>query len=190
MLIPSKIFVLAAVAAVALSACQKSPCDTSPPSDQIGAADLMLECIGSLDRTPVGQMPTSGSASYSGFLAGEITPSAGATDSLIGDASLSASFSPGSGTVSGTVNNISSGDQGALSGKLTLSNGTISANIFTADLDGTLSGYNGQTVNIATTGAGAFLGNGAEGILYATTGTAVLSGGYSGTAEFLIFAHE
>lgn len=199
MLTTIKNLCLASLASVGLASCgilpseTTPPCETSPPSDQVAALNLMSECIGSLSPTLDAQMPTSGTATYSGFMTAKILPSANTTDAIIGDAVLTANFAPSAGTLSGTISNIVSADTGALGGNLSIGNGTITGSVILGvNLNGVLTGYGSQTdtVTIATTGVGGFMGRNAEGIFTATAGTATMPDGYVGTAEILVQGYE
>lgn len=199
MLTTIKNLCLASLASVGLASCgtlpseTTPPCETSPPSDQVAALNLMSDCIGSLSPTLDAQMPTSGTATYSGFMTAKILPSANTTDAIIGDAVLTANFAPSAGTLSGTISNIVSADTGALGGNLSIGNGTITGSVILGvNLNGVLTGYGSQTdtVTIATTGVGGFMGSNAEGIFTATAGTATMPDGYVGTAEILVQGYE
>lgn len=184
-----KIFTLAMITSLGLSACQKSPCDLATTNNQIEGADAMLTCLNSLDVTPTAQMPTSGSAKYNGYILGKFDPSPTATDNIIGNAVLTANFD-GVGSVSGTMSNFSSTAQGKLSGTLLLTSGAIVGNVFVANVNGVLSGYGSETITIATSGSGGFLGIDAQGIAVDTTGSADFSGGHSGSMRLLTTVHE
>lgn len=172
-----------------LSACQKSACDYTPDSNRITAADQMLTCIDSLPATTAAQMPSSGSATYTGYFAGSIT--GGATDALFGDAAMTASFTGVGGSVTGQVTNITSTNNGTLTGTLGVTGGTISGALVTgAAISGGLS-YSGSGISIAATMVGGFLGENAQGLLLVASddvGSAgTVTGDVTGSIDIAIF---
>lgn len=186
---PRKIMAIAGLAVFGLSACQKSPCDDlSATGGQSAAANQMLTCVDSLRPTTVAQMPTSGSATYNGFVSGQFAPTAATTDNLIGDAVLTANFS-GLGSVSGTLSNFNSTLQGNMAGTLSLTSGVIAGNLVSVGVNGTLTG-SANAVTFATSGAGTFLGDNAGGFLAGTTGTATTGAFTDPSARLTVFAHQ
>ena len=187
-----KLTPVATVAALVLSGCMsESPCDAPLPGSRVAAAGQMTDCLSTMSATPVAMMPTSGGATYNGYVTGTFTPSAGTSDSLIGDATLTADFTPGAANaVSGTLSNFAAGNDPTLSGTLTVgTSGLIVGNAFNATINGTLSGYGPDSLVFATNGAGGFLGDNAQGVTVATTGS-VTVGAYTGTAGLAIVARK
>ncbi|MFV2001913.1 MAG: hypothetical protein ACC619_02925 [Paracoccaceae bacterium] len=170
-----------------LSACAPNPCSVSFSSDRLEAAGQTLDCLLTLDATTTAQMPTSGTAAYSGYLTAQLGPDGAVVDSLFGDAALVADFGAAQ-TVTGTMSNLTSDNEGALGGTLSLANGSITGTTFTGDINGNLTGYGTQSITIASTGGGLFLGSGAQGLLAGTTGTVSYSGGGADdVADILIY---
>lgn len=182
---PKKFMAIAGIAIVGLSACESSPCDLSVSASQSAAADQLLTCVGTLNPTPVAQMPTSGTATYNGFVSGQFAPTAATTDNLIGDAVLTADFS-GLGSVNGTLSNFNSTAQGNLTGTLALTSGAIVGNLVNVSINGTLTGSS-NSVAFATSGGGGFLGGNADGFLAGTTGSAITGAFTDPSAALTIF---
>ncbi len=183
-----KFMTIAGLALLGLSACQSSPCDLSGTGNQSVAASQMLTCVGSLQPTPIAQMPTSGTATYNGYVSGQFAPTAVSTDNIIGDAVLIANFG-GAGSVTGTLNNFNSTQQGNLSGTLNLTSGAITGNTVNVSIAGTLTG-SANSVTFATAGGGGFFGKNAAGFLAGTTGTAITGGFTDPSAGLTVFAHQ
>lgn len=179
------------IAMLGVSACQNSACDYTPASNRTTAADQMVTCVNSMPVTPTANMPTSGSATYTGFMVGDIQPASGPSDAIIGDTSLTASFA-GGGSVSGTVSNVASSTNGALTGNLAISGGSIVGNLaLGTSISGTLTGYGAESVTISGNLAGGFVGDNADGILLGTglgsAATATFSSSPAGTANLSVF---
>jgi hypothetical protein len=105
-------------------------------------------------------LPNSGTASYDGYVGGEVDGAG-----LIGELSLDVAFAVGdNGTITGSATNFQHETQGAYTGTLTVNNGNIlpggapgTADTVAADLQGTLSnGGDDYATDIALDGA--FLG--------------------------------
>ena len=176
---PLKFPALATASLLALAGClPKSSCDLPLPANKTAAAGIMGDCLNSMSATPVAQMPTSGSATYNGYVTGKFAPSAGASDTLIGDAVLNASFGGGTNAVTGTLSNISTGADPTIGGTLAVTSSAILGNVATFQINGTLTGYGSDTLSFATNGAGGFLGDHADGLAFATNGTASMGSGY------------
>ncbi len=182
---PRKFMAIAGIAIVGLSACESSPCDLSASASQSAAADQLLNCVGTLNPTPVAQMPTSGTATYNGYASGQFAPTVATTDNLVGDAVLTANFS-GPGSVTGVLSNFNSTAQGNLTGTLAVTSGAITGNLVNVSVSGTLTGIS-NSVNFATSGSGVFLGGGADGFLAGTTGSAITGAFTDPSAALTIF---
>jgi hypothetical protein len=117
--------------------------------------------IGTGIPTPSVQMPSSGSATYSGGTVGYVAIGSGTTavaGSFAGSASLTANFSAGS--ISGTLSGLTTSLSGVTMGNISLSNATISGTAFSG---GTATGSITHST-ITTTSTGSFAGgfNGAN----------------------------
>jgi len=197
-----KFTAVATLAAVIVAACQPTPCDQAPPSDQVGAANAMADCLNSLNVTPVAQMPKTSGAIYNGFVIGSIDTSPSTTDSLIGTARLTASFSANSTSVTGKLKNFSSGNNVATTGSLDVNASTpttptlFPSNILSGNVIGSLT-YGGQLATFAVPVWGGYSGTSAEGIELVntldssqkTTGVVTLSG-FTGSAKMAIVAMQ
>lgn len=143
--------------------------DIDDINDQTATLD---ELIDTLDPTPVGAMPLSGSARYEGTAFVDYTYEGGNTDRVGGEMVLDADFAQAA--VSGRIDSVASDDFGSLDGKLDITNGAISGNGFTADVDGEVGNFLAD-VRVDGTMTGGFLGDDAQAV----------SGGISGTARVL-----
>ena len=185
---PSASFsLLIGISALALSGCEDfTPVDDDRATD---AAEL-LDSISELDPTPAASMPTSGSATYNGYVTGEIGVSGTITDVVLADTTLVASFTGVGGSISGTIDNFESSQSADISGsQLILSGGTIASNAFTANVDGVL-GYDDDTVTVDATLVGGFLGDDADAVLGDIAGSTDVSTGYSGKTDMVLFAEQ
>ncbi len=188
---------VAMVGLLALSACvPKSPCELAPPSDRVAAAGQMSDCLNTLQVTPVAQMPTVGTATYNGFVTGTMQTASG-SDSLVGDASLTASFASNSTSVAGTLGNFASGNGVTISGTLAVAAATpalFPSNTLTGNITGSLT-YGGSAATFAVPVNGGYLGDGADAITLINpadsagnaTGTVTLPG-FTGTTGLAIVA--
>ncbi len=123
-----------------------------------------------LADTPVGEMPTSGSARYRGT-GGLVLDKGGAfEDRYIGDLSLAAYF--GQSRISGQLRNFDAESGADIRGALTIDKAPIVGNGFNTTLRGNLTS-NGTPVRIAADVQGGFGGPSAQGVfgLYEGTGT-------------------
>lgn len=114
-------------------------------------------------RTAEANIPSDGTVTYKGYIAGELD----ATGGIVGDLTLVADFETPS--ISGTAENFYHEVDGAYTGTLTATGGVLDAGApggtsqVSATLNGTLT--NGETVNITSIGLeGQFLGADAEAI--------------------------
>lgn len=111
-------------------------------------------------------MPLTGSASYQGaafFTDGSVMDAQRANATMVSEVELTADFARSS--ISGAFTNFHSADDSVkdLEGRLEVSDGQISDNLFDANLDGTFSSSRGdQTFDGVM--AGTFLGEGAEAV--------------------------
>jgi len=164
---------------------------------RVSKASALLDEIGLLDSTPSIDMPTSGSATYTGYATGEIDVSSTITDTVIADANFTATFSGAGGTLSGSMSNFSASTGGFGSTQstdmagslLTLSGGTISGNSFTGAIDGTLI-YNSNTITVDAAASGGFLGPAADTLLGEFIGSSSVSSGYSGNVDMVVFGKQ
>ncbi len=178
--------------ALGLSGCLGStdPCDPPFGTDIVSGASSMTQCIGSLSPTPAAQMPTSGTATYNGYVSGQLEPDTNTTVSVLGTATLNANFAA-TNPVSGTLGSFVWGNGQQLQGTLNLASGILIGNAFSATISGTLNGYPTGALNIDATGAGVFLGDGAEAISASTSGTVTNTGSsHSGPASLVIVGHQ
>ncbi len=182
---------------LALSACvPKSPCELAPPSDRVAAAGQMSDCLNTLNATPVAQMPIAGSATYTGYVTGTMQTGAG-SDSLVGDASLTASFAGNGTSVAGTLANFASANGVTIGGTLAVAAATpalFPSNTLTGNISGSLT-YGGSNATFAVPVSGGYLGDSADAITLINppdsagngTGTVTLPG-FTGSAGFAIVA--
>jgi hypothetical protein len=154
-------------------------------TDAAGIVDLGSGDVSATERKIV---PTTGSATYTGYVSGDV-----AGDDLIGELSLTANFS-GAGSVSGTATNFQHETDGAYTGSLAMPAAPINVNgsgdqEFAGTLAGTLAnGGTDYTTNIALTGN--FVGgtdnttvqpDAVAGSAIGTVGGDLLSGGFIAT---------
>ena len=146
----------------------------------------MLGDVSSLGISPALFLPTSGTASYDGYLGAADTSGA-----IIGDLDLTADF--GADSISGTASNFIDEENTEYTGRLTISNGDIFRTAdpateyqIAADVNGTLSTDEART-SVNAIMLGDFFGGsqqGVAGILRGTTtdqfGTTLLDGSNSG----------
>lgn len=107
--------------------------------DDLSAEQVSLaEAAVAVDRTPVADMPSTGSASYDGVAGFSIGTMPQTTEDLniLSELALTADFA--SGAISGSLSNFNSAEGEDIEGTLALTNGQISDNTFTADAAGTL----------------------------------------------------
>lgn len=122
------------------------------------------------DVTPEGQMPTEGTATYRGVAAlGEGTTE----QDVYGKMTMTADF--GANTIGGKITNLRE-PEGAIGGSLDITEGVITGNTFTADVNGdvTVSGEGVATVDAGASGV--FLGENYEAIAADIGGTIVMDG--------------
>ena len=172
-----------------LAACSSTSGSSTPEGD---LAQMLVDNANAIadfenEGTPV--MPTSGSATYTGTVTAHVADNDAATNARVfaGEAEMTARFTNAGGTVSGRFDNflakddvdkfalanaIGAGDEAevrdlldgfsAADGALTLSNGDIALDQFTADISGTLT-HDGDRIVFGGTGEGQFLGKNADG---------------------------
>lgn len=121
-----------------------------------------------VDYTALSTIPQSGNANYSGFAYGTLANTSDAiTDSLIGELSLSVSFSPSTTSLTGNITDFVDQDGDALTGTLALTSGEFDrSGSPNADstvgitVGGTLTDDTSQTLGISGRLEGDFLGSG------------------------------
>jgi hypothetical protein len=129
---------------------------------RFGDAILVQQNLAKLDPTPVSNMPTSGSSTFSGsaFLS---VSQGGQAYEMIGDSKLAVNF--GNSEMTGNVTNVegrrSNGSTFAAPGKITYDNGRFerqNRNVFAVDYEGDLAVDN-KKISVDGTAIGAFYGN-------------------------------
>lgn len=175
--------ILSFAAIAALSACGGSSTGPasfttvgSPPpatSNQVAFDERVSRGIALGDKyddvVPTSNMPTSGTASYAGLAGFADVPDPDEAD-LIGsaDVSMTATFTPSGGSVSGSMTNFlglndDTNQVEALQGTLTIADQTIIGNGFVTTVSGTLTDPGG-TLNVTGSMNGQFLGDEAAAI--------------------------
>lgn len=120
-----------------------------------------------LDYTSLSSVPTSGSATYLGYFAGNLADDDDSiTDTLIGQIDMDVRFTSSSVSISGSVDNFVDDDNDALGGSLRLSNGSLNRSgnpnsdaTLVISAAGTLTDDRGRDLDIGTQLEGDFLGN-------------------------------
>ncbi|MBD3805268.1 MAG: hypothetical protein IE919_18820 [Thioclava sp.] len=148
-------FIALAAAAATLSACGGggTSVNTAPTyldlvtraeAASAGIIDLQSGTITGTERT---DLPDSGTATYSGYVGGDVQGGR-----LIGELSLTASLASGdSGTVTGSATNFQHENNGAYTGTLQMTNGAIHPGGTTSDPDTFTGDLTGDLVNGGTT---------------------------------------
>jgi len=144
--------------------------DIDDINDQTATLD---ELIDTLDPTPVAAMPLSGTARYEGTAFVDYTYEGGNDDRVGGELVLDADFAQAA--VTGRIDGVASEDFGSLDGKLDITNGAISGNGFTADVDGAVGNFL-TDVRVDGTMTGGFLGDDAQAVSGAISGSATVLG--------------
>lgn len=144
-----------------------TPVETGPRA----AATALLEKWAPVDPplyTALADVPVSGSASYDGYLYGELANGSDAiTDSVIGELTLSVDFDPDDTAFSGSVRDFIDADGGDLTGNLQISGGALDRSGNAADdatirrvaADGVLTDAQGRALEIGLKLEGDFLGS-------------------------------
>jgi hypothetical protein len=171
-----------------------TPNNPSTPSlPRTGAGGTMraaaLDLIGTyapstpVDYTPLASVPRSGSAVYRGYVYGDISDGTTVSDSLIGNLTMTASFSNSSAGISGNVANLVDNKNRPLSGTLSLSNGSLDRagdpnldSTLSATLAGTVTNASSQTVAISARLEGDFFGPTYKAAGGAVIGSATIAG--------------
>ena len=130
------------------------------------AAEQMFMDFNPPEYTSLSMVPTTGSATYDGFVSGVLSnTSDDVTDTLIGDLSINVSFD-GSEMISGVADGFLDDSGNHLSGEIILSGGELDRagdpNVdatLTFDGSGQLTAANGDTIAIDADFAGDFLGD-------------------------------
>lgn len=176
-------FIALAAAAATLSACGGggTSVNTAPTYAELvaradtasaGIIDLQSGQFLTTERT---SLPAAGSASYTGYIGDDTQGGV-----LIGELSMTATFTGGDGgTVTGSATNFQHETNGAYTGTLTMSNGTIlpggtasAADTFQADLGGDLTN-NGNTQTVAVLLDGSFFGGTGTDVPTAVAGSGI-----------------
>lgn len=171
-------------AVAALAGCSSNGTYAGLDDDFAAAAAGLIDTeTGALLADARVALPSSGTATYSGFVSGEVDGAG-----MIGELDLEVTFQPGSnGTVTGAADRFVHETDGAYAGTLTLNNGNIvpnagagGADLLAGNLEGTLS--NGGVDHATNIGLdGSFLGGGGSDVPGAIAGGAV---GTVGTEAF------
>ena len=148
---------------------QASAVDVPPTASGLrGATDDLLDTWvpnGQPNYTTLATVPSTGSASFNGFVFGDLSDQSEA-DSLIGRLALTARFSADSTTFTGSATDFVDQDDAPLSGSLIASGGTLNrggnpasdATLRGISLDGDLRASDGTTFEMGLTLEGDFLG--------------------------------
>ncbi len=164
-LLTKSVFLLSAFVIAGCEESSSAGIDTSYDDlvDQFVALGDTVDALETLDPTEV---PTVGSASYSGVLVFEGPDDGLDTNFLAGDMSMTADFA--NSEVSGSAGNFVNADDEEYSGSLTVSNGTIFNDVvledfytYSADIAGSLSGADNE-VDVDGELGGDFFGDDAE----------------------------
>jgi len=106
------------------------------------SAEVLLATWAPPTYTNLSAVPTSGSASYDGYLFGDLSnTSDDVTDTIVGSLSLRANFNSSSASFTGTASDFVDSDDAAMMGSLTISGGTLDRNGDPAS-DATVRGVN------------------------------------------------
>lgn len=154
-----------------------TPAPTPPtaptPGDDLNTMEagrdaLLATYANPLDYTDLSAIPTRGDANYQGYFSGNLANTGDSiTDTLIGQIDMDVDFTSNSVRVSGSVGSFVDEDDDALSGSLTLGNGSLDRDgnpsndatlVLTAT--GTLTDDRGRDLDIGTQLEGDFLGSG------------------------------
>ncbi|WP_145111087.1 transferrin-binding protein-like solute binding protein [Cereibacter sediminicola] len=155
------------VVAAGLSACGGSDGGTS--FDSLATrGDSLIEKYEVVELTPVGSMPTAGTASYEGVAgyffseaAYDAAESAADAD-VLSTVSLTANFSDSS--IAGSLGNFKDREGVSVSGSVAIKDGQIMDNVFMADLDGSITAEN-ETATVRGVTYGGFVGGTAEAVM-------------------------
>lgn len=172
-----------------MSACSSSS-NGNASFDQLAAeGQNLLAKYDDTSVTPESAMPTVGTATYNGVAAFSdradadyISNNAEAVASL----RLQANF--GDSTIGGKMDNFVDYENTSASGSVQIINGTISENVFAANLDGDLN-IEGQVVPVSGDMAGAFLGANANAVAGFIEADLAL-GGYGTETLYGVFGAE
>lgn len=118
--------------------------------------------------TALSAVPTSGSATYDGYLRGDLANTTDSvTDMLLGEMSMRVTFTTSSVTVTGDVSGFVDDDDEPLTGSLSLGNGSLDRGgsptndaTLLVSASGTLTDDQGRTLVVGTQLEGDFLGTG------------------------------
>lgn len=162
---------------------------TLPPSqtlaDQIDARDqLLASYTNPINYTELTQIPTTGSASYRGYLFGTLSNTTDTvTDSLSADFEMTIEFNQASVDVVGRASNVFGDDGASLTGHLTLGNATLDRGgnpntdpTLALEITGELTETDGDAIDLIGLLEGDFLGAQYQAAGGAVFGRAVTSG--------------
>jgi hypothetical protein len=128
----------------------------------------LINAVDGEQATPVGSMPTTGTATYAGVAA--FAPTEYDQVEILSEASLKANF--GSSSISGNLSNFRDYENNRFPGSVAIQSGVISGNQFDADLSGSLT-VDGAPTIVKGTLNGGFVGanaNLAAGAIEGTVG--------------------
>ena len=148
-----------------------TPPVTTPPattnSGMLAAQAALITDYSPITYTELSTIPVSGRADYNGYLGGALSnKSDKITNSIVGDMSLSITFDRTSPSVTGKAENFRDADDAAMTGTLTLSNGSFDRNgdpnsdaTLTLSANGTLRDAQNRNLVFGGQLEGDFLGN-------------------------------
>lgn len=154
------------VTSVALPSAQTPPqADTQMRANRAALLDRYTDPT---RYTDLSSIPTSGSATYDGYFAGQLANTTDdITDTLIGVMTLNVGFTSSSAQFSGSVSGFVDSDENAVAGQLTLSAGSLdrggnpaSDATLLISANGTLQDAQGRSLEVGTQLEGDFLGAG------------------------------
>ena len=163
---------------------------TSPPVDESGAdmrssANTLLATYADpVVFTALSDIPSSHTATYNGYAYGDLSNGSDAiTDTLIGQLSLNISLTSSNATVTGTIDNFADDNDDAVTGTLTVSNGSFDRSgdpnadaTFKANFTGTLTDNASRSLSVGGLLEGDFLGSDPDAIGGNLLGSVTVSG--------------
>jgi hypothetical protein len=174
------ILTTAVMAPVVLAACGGNPAAPTPPptyAQMLADTNTLMDAF--FDEAPVAgtALPTSGTASYAGFLAANMSDGT-STAAIVGDLNMDVDFSGATGGVTGTVTNLLDSTNAAYAGTLVISDGlpgTLDRTApgfvtFNATIGGTLTDQAATTYDIAGSLQGGFSGASGPDLIFGTGG--------------------
>lgn len=139
---------------------------TSPTADEMLLAQSALnDQYSPINYTDLSSIQTSGSATYNGYIGGDLSNTADALpDSVIGEMALVVNFNNTSVSVSGSADNFRDGNNGVLTGNLQFSDGALDRDgdpssdaTLTLSADGTLTDASNRAMVFGSRLEGDFL---------------------------------